>query len=138
MNTNAAKLTPAQIQQGRDLHRLGFRSATIATAFNVCARTMSDVNCNRAWTSLPDVPGELPLLDIEAALTLRLRTMRSLVLPPVLKYAGELATHLGVQVSLLLLAWTRKSDELPAANVACDVPTDRGFSGGRDPQKLAG
>lgn len=72
-NTNAAKLTPAEVQQVRDLHRFGFSFKSLASAFGVCHRSIRDIIRGRSWFHLPDVPGPLPILHEGTALHLRLR-----------------------------------------------------------------
>lgn len=75
-NTNAATLTPAEVQQARDLSRAGFTTRSIAAAFNVCARTIADILKGRSWWHLADVPGPLPMLQDEQATRLKLRGRR--------------------------------------------------------------
>lgn len=70
---NSATLTAADAQAARDLHRCGFRTGTIASAFGVCHRCIADIIHNRTWRWLPDVPAELPVLPVEHAARLRVR-----------------------------------------------------------------
>lgn len=72
-NANAAKLTHDQVQQIRSLHEAGFTARSIAPAFNVSTREVSNIIKGRNWAWLPTVPVSLPILDPSKAERLALR-----------------------------------------------------------------
>jgi hypothetical protein len=78
MNTNAAKLSPEQVQHARDLHRHRFNKTSIASALGVCSRSIDDIVKRRSWCYLSDLPQPLPLLSSTAALALKLVTLAKL------------------------------------------------------------
>jgi len=78
MNTNNATLSTNEVQNIRDLIRAGFCKTTIARAFGVCGRTVEDIDHQRSWRHVPDVPAPLPLLACHAAAMLRLRSFKRL------------------------------------------------------------
>jgi len=77
-NASHAKLFATDVQAIRDLYRAGFRSGSIAGAFNVCERTVRNIIKGSTWTHVPDVSADLPLLPITFVNRLRIVNARKL------------------------------------------------------------
>jgi hypothetical protein len=115
---NAAKVTPAQVQNIRDLYRAGFNFKSLAETFNVCHRTIRDIIYGRSWRFLVDDPQPLPIFHSDTARRLRLRSAKKITKAmqrELERYHHELAKHQEAQaqregLALLMMSdWTTRS-----------------------------
>jgi hypothetical protein len=74
---SAAKLSVEQVQHIRSLSWY-FTTRSIASAFGVCSKTISNLIWNRSWCWLADDDVPLPLVPFDKARQLKLKAMRGL------------------------------------------------------------
>jgi uncharacterized protein (DUF433 family) len=60
MTNRRVKLTPANVQEIRDLHRAGFSMVSIGVVFGASLFAVLGAVRGRTWKNLPDVPQPLP------------------------------------------------------------------------------